>query len=50
MALTGKAAVLELMLRCGADPNAADHDSRTALHVAAAEGNLPCVKVRSLYI
>lgn len=45
LALDGKASRLELYLRCGANPDSADHDSRTALHVAAAEGNLPCVKV-----
>lgn len=45
LALEGKASRLALYLRCGANPDSADHDSRTALHVAAAEGNLPCVKV-----
>lgn len=31
------------LLRCGANPNAVDYDKRTALHIAAADGNLPAV-------
>ena len=33
------------MLLAGADVNAGDYDQRTALHVAAADGNLAAVKV-----
>jgi ankyrin repeat protein len=33
------------LLRCGADVNAGDYDARTALHVAAADGNLAAVKL-----
>ncbi|CAI5479340.1 unnamed protein product [Closterium sp. Yama58-4] len=36
---------LARLLEFGADPNAADYDGRTALHVAAAEGHLNVVKV-----
>ncbi|KAL3893622.1 MAG: hypothetical protein SGPRY_014102, partial [Prymnesium sp.] len=31
----------KMMLRCGVDANAADHDKRTCLHFAAAMGHLP---------
>jgi len=34
----GKLEALEDLLRCGADPTAVDYDERTALHIAAAEG------------
>jgi hypothetical protein len=33
------------LLLAGADVNAGDYDQRTALHVAAADGNLPAAKV-----
>ena len=33
------------MLAAGADANACDYDARTALHIAAADGNLSAVKV-----
>ncbi len=33
------------LLAAGADANACDYDARCALHIAAAEGNLPAVKV-----
>lgn len=33
------------LLRCGADVNAGDYDERTALHVAAANGNLAAVRL-----
>ncbi|KAL3900854.1 MAG: hypothetical protein SGPRY_012381 [Prymnesium sp.] len=32
---------IKMMLRCGVDANAADHDKRTCLHLAAALGHLP---------
>ncbi|CAI5514501.1 unnamed protein product [Closterium sp. Naga37s-1] len=38
---------LARLLEFGADPNSADYDGRTALHVAAAEGHLNVVKVLS---
>lgn len=37
--------LLGSLLRHGADPNAADYDGRTALHLASAEGILPCVQL-----
>jgi len=33
------------VLECGAPADAHDYDQRTPLHIAAAEGNLPCVRV-----
>jgi ankyrin repeat protein len=33
------------LLRCGADVNTGDYDERTALHVAAADGNLAAVRL-----
>ena len=34
------------MLHAGADPNIGDYDKRTALHIAAADCNLPVVSAR----
>ena len=34
-----------LLAKCGCSVNAADYDLRTALHLAASEGNLPCVEL-----
>ena len=39
----GRIDQLRLLLRAGANVNAADYDGQTALHVAAADGNLPAV-------
>jgi hypothetical protein len=39
----GDLALLRRMLHAGADPNIGDYDKRTALHVAAADCNLPVV-------
>ena len=36
---------LRLLLKAGADPNAIDYDKQTALHIAAADGNVPAVSV-----
>eukprot|EP00775_Hariotina_reticulata_P006152 gene6152-6389_t len=36
---------LKRLLQAGANANAADYDKRTALHIAAADGNLPAVTV-----
>ena len=33
--------MVEMLLRCGANPRAADYDARTCLHLAASNGNLP---------
>jgi ankyrin repeat protein len=33
------------MITAGADADASDYDQRTALHIAAADGNLAAVKV-----
>lgn len=40
----GDMPLLRRLLRAGADPNAGDYDKRTALHIAAADGNLPAVR------
>ena len=40
----GDMPLLRRLLHAGANPNAADYDKRTALHIAAAEGNLPAVR------
>ena len=40
----GDLKLLRRLLRAGADVNAGDYDQRTALHVAAAEGNLAAVR------
>jgi hypothetical protein len=42
--------LLRRMLHAGADPNMGDYDKRTALHIAAADCNLPVVsaKVRDM--
>jgi hypothetical protein len=42
----GDLALLRRMLHAGADPNIGDYDKRTALHVAAADCNLPVVSAR----
>lgn len=42
----GDTVQLKHLLQAGADPNAADYDRRTPLHVAAAESNLPAVRAR----
>jgi ankyrin repeat protein len=41
----GNAAVLEIMLTCGFDPNAKDKDGVTALHRAAMAGRVDAVRV-----
>ena len=33
------------MLGLGGEPNSSDYDSRTPLHIACAEGNMPAVKL-----
>ena len=37
--------IVRLYLECGADPDAADYDMRTGLHIACAEGLIPMVKL-----
>ncbi|KAI8470071.1 MAG: ankyrin repeat-containing domain protein [Monoraphidium minutum] len=44
-AMRGDGPLLSRLLRCGADPAAKDTDQDTALHIAAAEGNLPACQV-----
>lgn len=39
----GDMPLLRRLLHAGASPNAGDYDKRTALHIAAADGNLPAV-------
>lgn len=39
----GDMPLLRRLLHAGANPNAGDYDKRTALHIAAADGNLPAV-------
>ena len=34
----------------GLDMSLCDYDGRTALHLAAAEGQLPCVEVKTIII
>jgi ankyrin repeat protein len=41
----GDMPLLRRLLHAGANPNAGDYDKRTALHIAAADGNLPAVRV-----
>jgi hypothetical protein len=41
----GDLQLLRRLLQAGATPNAADYDNRTALHIAAADGNLSAVRV-----
>jgi ankyrin repeat protein len=41
----GDARLLRRLLRAGAPAGAADYDGRTALHIAAAEGNLAMVQL-----
>jgi len=43
MARSGSLDIIKLMITCGAPVDAQDYDSRTALHLACAEGNLPIV-------
>ena len=42
---SGDTVLLQRMIRAGAQANKGDWDKRTALHIAAAEGNLAAVKV-----
>ena len=44
LARRGDISGLALLLRAGIDVNAADYDKRTALHLAASEGNLAVVQ------
>ena len=37
-AADGSVAMLQQLIRSGADPSCADYDKRTALHIAASEG------------
>ena len=37
--------LLEILLSCGVDINAADYDKRTALHLASSEGNIHVVQL-----
>lgn len=39
----GKIDMLKSLLRAGANSNSIDYDKQTALHIAAADGNLPAV-------
>lgn len=41
----GNIRLLHSLLHAGASANAGDYDKRTALHIAAADGNLPAVRV-----
>lgn len=41
---SGDLPLLRRLLRAGVDPDCGDYDRRTALHVAAAESNLPAVE------
>jgi len=41
----GKSEMLKLYLDNGADPNSADYDLRTPLHIACADGMLPLIKI-----
>lgn len=40
----GDLALLRRLLHAGAHPNTGDYDGRTALHIAAADCNLPVVR------
>ncbi|KAG7671633.1 putative Potassium channel AKT2 [Nannochloris sp. 'desiccata'] len=42
---SGDLKLLRRLLRAGANVDAVDYDGRTALHIAAAEGNVPAVEV-----
>lgn len=44
----GDMPLLRRLLHAGANPNAGDYDKRTALHIAAADGNLPAVRVAAV--
>lgn len=37
--------LLKCLLLAGCNVNAGDYDARTALHISAAEGNLPAVRL-----
>lgn len=40
----GDLQLLRRLILAGANPDAMDYDGRTALHIAAADGNLPAVR------
>lgn len=42
----GDMPLLRRLLHAGANANAGDYDKRVALHIAAADGNLPAVRER----
>jgi hypothetical protein len=46
----GDSLKLRRLLHAGANANAADYDKRTALHIAAADGNLPAVRCHRLQL
>lgn len=48
-AAQGNAELIRRYIKAGINVNAADYDKRTALHIAAAEGNLDVVRSSYLY-